>query len=59
MISGVAMILARYGLTITKSSSTVDPVQTEEEALAYAFSVVLERYKSSDNYKELELDPFC
>lgn len=53
------MILARYGLTITKSSSMVDPVQTEEEALAYAFSVVLERYKSSDNYKELELDPFC
>lgn len=34
---------------LLRGSPVVDPVQVEEEALAFAFLLVLERYKSGGN----------
>ena len=37
---------------LLRRSPAVDPVQVEEEALVFAFLLVLETYKSGDNYKD-------
>lgn len=41
---------------LLRCSPVVDPVQVEEEALAFTFLLVLERYKSGDNYKDYRVE---
>lgn len=53
----VVRILASGSLTIIKRLICVDVGQAEGKAQTYAFSVVLERCKGNNNYKEL--GSFC
>lgn len=53
----VGLTLASCSLMVIKMLICVDRGQAEGGALAYAFFVVLERCKGSNNYKEL--GSFC
>lgn len=53
----VVVISARCSLTVMKMFIHVDWGQAVGKALAYAFSLVLERCEESNNYKEL--GSFC